>query len=326
MPSEPPMSSQPEAGEVPTCYRHAGRETYVRCVRCERSICPDCMISAAVGFQCPRCVHEGNKNVREARTVSGGVVRSETGLITSIILAINVVLFLAVQPSVELLNRLVLVPYAATGDGVAQDGWHRLITAAFLHEQTLHLLLNMLVLWLFGRPLEAQLGRSRYAATYLTCALGGSTASYLFNDPRTGSLGASGAVFGLIGALLVLERRIGSNPSGVLVYLGILLLPGLVLDNIDWRGHVGGLLTGGLLGALFVYGPRARRAWWQGLAFGVLLVAMTVAIFVRTDRLNTQVREQFGVDLAAGAAIAGARGPGVIPTGDNACGELHMCN
>ncbi|MGQ0629953.1 MAG: rhomboid family intramembrane serine protease [Sporichthyaceae bacterium] len=300
------MSSDPRTDEVPTCYRHAGRETYVRCTRCDRSICPDCMISASVGFQCPRCVHEANKDVRQARTVGGGVVRSDAGLITSIILAINVVLFLAVQPSTELLNRLVLVPYDIdTGDGVAQGGWHRLISAAFLHEQTLHLLLNMLVLWLFGRPLEAQLGRSRFVATYLACALGGSTASYLFNDPRTGSLGASGAVFGLIGALLVIERRIGSNPSGVIVYLGILLLPGFVLENIDWRGHIGGLVTGAVLGALFAYGPRAHRAMWQGLAIGALVVAMATAVLIRTDRLQDQVRLDFAVEFGVNSSAPG---------------------
>lgn len=304
------------AGQTPVCYRHPGRETYVRCGRCERYICPDDMISAAVGFQCPECVREGNKGVREPRTVAGARLGADAGVVTIAIIAINVMLFLAVQGSDTLLGRLVLTPYTFDGDGVAQGGWHRLITAAFLHEQTLHITFNMIVLWLFGRPLEAQLGRVRFGATYLVSALGGSTASYLFMGPGNGSLGASGAVFGLIGALLIVERRLGQSPSGVIVYLGIMLLPGFLVDNIDWRGHIGGLITGAALGALFAYSPKINRATWQIAGIVVITGVLLVAVQLRTQRLEDMVPDQI---FGQGAAE-------VVPNVENLCGELQRCH
>ncbi|MGQ0846736.1 MAG: rhomboid family intramembrane serine protease [Sporichthyaceae bacterium] len=295
----------PPGGAPPTCYRHPDRETYVRCGRCERYICPDDMVSASVGFQCPECVKAGNKGVREARTVTGGKVSANPGLVTFVLLGINVLVFFAVQGSTGLLNDLLLFP-----PEIAQGEYYRLMTAAFLHQQPLHIVLNMLFLFLFGRPLEAALGRSRYLATYLICGLGGSTASYLFNSPFTGSLGASGAVFGVIGALLVVERRFGSDPRGVVISLAILILPGMLIPDIDWRGHVGGLLAGIVLGAVYVYAPRAGRLVWHvgaGVAVTVVLVALCLS---RT----AQLEDELGLTAS------------VVHTGDNPCGELHGCN
>lgn len=307
---------------TPVCYRHPGRETYVRCGRCERYICPDDMVSASVGFQCPECVRAGNKNVREPRTVAGGVVRADAGTVTIAIIAINVVLFLAVQGSAELLDKLSLRPFWFTADGgadhgVAQGGWYRLITGAFMHQQTLHIAMNMLMLYLFGRPLEAALGRSRFIAMYLVCALGGSTASYLFLSPLSGSIGASGAIFGLVGALVIMDRQTRSNPSGVVIYLGILLLPGFVVANIDWRGHVGGLVTGAVLGTLFAYAPAANRKVWHVGGMVLVTVVLLVAVQLRTDRLQEQVQDSrvFGLGVSA-----------VVPNVDESCGELQPCH
>ena len=271
------------------------------------------MISASVGFQCPECVKAGSKGVRAPRTVTGGAVRTNPGLITMILLGINVALFLAVQGSDDLLERLLLAPFTTDDNGVAQGGYYRLITAAFLHQEAFHIALNMLFLYLFGRPLEAALGRARFLATYLICGLGGSTASYLFNSPQTASLGASGAVFGVIGVLLVVERRFGSDTTGVLISLAILILPGMLIANVDWRGHIGGLTTGLVLGAVYVYAPRANRLFWH-IGAGVVVTAVLVALCVlRTEHL----KDQFG--LAAPAAP-------VVHNGDNLCVELHGCH
>ena len=316
------MADDAGSGETPVCYRHPGRETYVRCGRCERYICPDDMISASVGFQCPECVHEGNKGVRAPRTVAGGTVRSDTGLITMSIIVVNVVIFFAVQGSDDLLDQLSLRPYSGD-DGVAQGGWHRLLTAAFAHEQTLHIAFNMFALWLFGRPLEAVLGRGRFIATYLVCALGGSTASYLYLGVFNGSIGASGAVFGLVGALIVVDRQLRANPSSVVIYLAIMLLPGFVIENIDWRGHLGGLVTGAVLGALFVYAPRRNRLLWQASGMLLITALLLTAVQLRTEHLEDELRNEFfgGLDLSAPPV------PGlVVPNGDNRCGELHRCN
>ncbi len=309
------MADSAGTGETPVCYRHPGRETYVRCGRCERYICPDDMISAAVGFQCPECVHAGNKNVREPRTVAGGSIRRNPGTVTLAIIVANVLIFLAVQNSDELLEELVLRPYSVDGDGVAQGGWHRLITAAFLHKEPLHIAMNMLLLYLVGRPLEAMLGRGRFIATYLICALGGSTASFLFMSPGSGSLGASGAVFGMVGALVVIDPQARANPSSTLINVGILLLPGFLFENIDWRGHIGGLVTGALLGALFLHAPSRSRLYWHIAGCALLTVLLLVAVALRSERLDTEVR-------------GGAPGsPGVVvPNGDNGCGELQRCN
>jgi membrane associated rhomboid family serine protease len=304
-------------GGPPVCYRHPDRESYVRCGRCGRYICPDDMVSAAVGFQCHECVRAGSKGVRAPRTVTGGIARTDTGLITKVIIGINVFVFLAVQGSDRLLERLLLTAYSSDGHGVAQGGWYRLISATFLHQQTFHILLNMIVLWMFGRPLEAQLGRIRYVATYLICGLGGSCASYLFNPPGTASLGASGAVFGLIGVLLVVERRFGSQTPSALVYLAILLLPGIVISNVDWRAHVGGLVVGCALGAIYAYAPRANRNYWHAGLCLALTVALLVSVGVRTHRIQEQVSQRFGPGISFEL---------VMHTGDNPCGELQRCN
>ena len=275
-------------GSPPQCYRHAGRETYVACGRCARPICPDCMISASVGFQCPECVKEGNKTVREARTTFGGRVRGgDPGIVTMLLIGINVVGYVAVQSDPSLLERLVLRAYNfGDGRGVAEGGYYRLITAAFMHQQTLHIFFNTVMLWMFGRPLEAMLGRARFTALYLICALGGSTASYLFNAPQVGSLGASGAVVGMVGALLVLERRLRHNTAGVAIYLAILLLPGILLPGIDWRAHVGGLITGGVLGGVAAYAPRAKRDLFLGVTALVTVAVLVALVAYRTQDLN----------------------------------------
>ena len=272
----------------PQCYRHAGRETYVKCARCDRPICPDCMISASVGFQCPECVQAGNKDVREARTTFGGrISKGDPGLVTMVLIGINVLLWIAVQSNPAILERLVLRAYNfGDGPGVAEGGYYRLITAAFMHRETLHIFFNMIMLWMFGRPLETMLGRARFLGLYLICGLGGSTASYLFNQPQVGSLGASGAVIGMVGALLVLERRLRHDTGAVAIYLAILLLPGLLLPGIDWRAHVGGLVTGGLLGAAAAYAPRARRNAIQAGAAVTAVIVLVALVAYRTNDLN----------------------------------------
>lgn len=283
--------SQPAGGPPPTCYRHPDRESYVRCGRCGRYICPDDMVSASVGFQCHECVRAGNKGVRTPRTLAGGAVRLHTGFVTTALVAINVAVFFAVQVRPSLLAHLWLSAFAADGHGVAQGGWYRLFTGAFLHQETFHIAMNMFVLWMFGRPLEAQLGRSRYLTTYLICALGGSTASYMFNEPAGASLGASGAVFGLIGTLLVVERRFGSNTGTVLIYLAILLVPGMLISNIDWHGHIGGLVTGFVLGVLWAYAPRAQRMIWHVAGSAAVIVVLCVLVGVRTHHLNNMLHQ-----------------------------------
>jgi membrane associated rhomboid family serine protease len=285
----------PAAGgsEPATCYRHPDREAHIRCVRCNRRICPDCMIDASVGFQCPECVREGNQGVRRARTVFGGRATADPGYASKALIGINAVAFL-VQTVVgqQVDQRFWLIagpafdPLLGESVGVADGEVYRLLTAAFLHGSILHIALNMYALFLFGPPLEAALGRTRFTALYLISALGGSAASYAFSSPLRPSLGASGAVFGLLGAFLVLNRRLGRDTSGVLVFLGINLAFGFIAANIDWRAHLGGLFAGLLCAAALVYAPAKHRSLVQVVGLVCVLIAVLVVVAWRTAQLT----------------------------------------
>ncbi len=278
-----PDGSPPNGGAaVPTCYRHRDRETYVRCSRCERYICPDCMSAAAVGFQCPDCVRQGRKSVREGKTILGGAVRERADIITKSLIGINVVAWLfgmvigtngplaqdlnnesgGVINWTEITARLGLV-LGSERDlfsiGIADGEWYRLITVAFVHEEIWHIGMNMLALWILGSALEPVLGRWRFITLYLLSALGGSAFSLAAASPYFVSVGASGAVFGLMGALFVIMRKLGRQTGAVVAILGINLVFGFMVQGIDWRAHVGGLIMGSLLAATFAYIPRRFR-------------------------------------------------------------------
>lgn len=294
MTAQPPEGSAPDtaSAEPATCYRHPDREAYVRCVRCERRICPDCMIPASVGFQCPECVKSGNKEVRTARTIFGGRVTDDPGWVSKVIIGLNVVAYVFQQASDEFTRRFYdigAVPPPPFGDpviGVAAGEYYRLLTSAFLHGGIVHLLLNMYALYLFGPQLEAALGRLRFIVLYVVSALGGSALSYAFASPVQPSLGASGAVFGLLGAYLVINRRLGRDNTGVLMLLAINLAYGFLVPNIDWRAHVGGLVTGGLVAAVIAYAPAKRRGLVQAAGIGLVLLVVVGVVVWRTVDLQ----------------------------------------
>ena len=289
-----PGDESAPAGPAPdpaVCYRHPDREAHIRCVRCERRICPECMIPASVGFQCPECVREGNKAVRRATTLFGGRVTGDPGWVSKVIIGINVLAFIIQQTSRDFTNRFLDIgavppPPADPVVGVASGEFYRLLTSAFLHGGIVHLLLNMYALWLFGPPVEAALGRVRFAALYLIAAVGGSALSYAFANPVQPSLGASGAVFGLLGAYLVINRRLKRDTSGVFVLLAINFAYGFIVPRIDWRAHLGGLIAGALCALAIAYAPRDRRTLVQ--VGGLVLVALLVAAVIiwRTLELN----------------------------------------
>src|SRR5262245_42337246 len=197
----PPVPAQPLA---PVCYRHPRRETGVRCTRCDRPICPECMNAASVGFQCPDCVSEGRRTQRQRRTVFGGTLAGTRGTVTISLIVINVLVEVAslisapraafggsfgglVGGSTPLTFDLALVGKAPTTDphvfyrfGVSDGEYYRLITSMFVHYGPIHLLANMWALWIVGRVLESALGPVRYLVLYLTAGIGGSVACYLF--------------------------------------------------------------------------------------------------------------------------------------------------
>jgi membrane associated rhomboid family serine protease len=269
---------------VTACYRHADREANIRCQRCERPICPDCMRDAAVGFQCPTCVDEGRKSVRQPRTVAGGRIPVDAGRISLGIIGINVLVYL-LQEATSHRDVSVYGLGAMQGYSVASGDYWRLLTSEFLHGGLLHLVLNMVALYMFGPVAERVLGTSRFVATYLTLAVGASTFVYLFTDPSTATVGASGAIFGLFGLVFVLMLKAGQDVRSLLVLLGINAFISLQ-HGISWQAHLGGFLAGVMLGAVYAYAPRRSRSLWQTVAFAVIWVGIAGAVLERTAALT----------------------------------------
>lgn len=243
---------------VSTCYRHRDRETWLRCSRCERPICPDCMNEATVGFQCPDCVRGANRSVREGRTVFGGRVRPSTSLVAYTLIGVNVAAYFA---QLATPGYGVVVRFAMEPSSVAAGEWWRLVTSAFLHApgSIFHILFNMWALFVLGPPLEALLGRLRFATLYVLSALGGSALIYLTGLPEADSLGASGAIFGLFGATFIVARRLNLDTRWILGLLAVNLIITFTIAGISWQAHVGGLVTGLILGSAYAYAPRSSR-------------------------------------------------------------------
>jgi membrane associated rhomboid family serine protease len=295
---------------VPTCYRHPGRETYIRCQRCNKPICPDCMRDASVGFQCPDCVAEGHKDTRQARTAYGGLRPGNVGLVSKILIGINAAVWVLIMVTgagnSPWVFRLALIPRGlcasedhpgryypgATSEalcrtapdghfyGLAAGDWWEPLTSMFTHVEVLHIGFNMLALWILGPQLEMALGRLRYVGLYLLSGLVGSAAVYLLSDAGTPSLGASGAIFGLMAALLVLAHRVRADVSQLWIWIAINAALTFFGANISWQAHVGGFIGGGVLAVILAYAPRQGRTTWQAAGFGgvAILVALTFAL------------------------------------------------
>jgi membrane associated rhomboid family serine protease len=276
----------PEQTQTQVCYRHPGRETAVRCSSCERPICTDCMVYAAVGIKCPECAGQATGARGAARRVQRSAGTGTGALVTKALIVVNVAVYLLqVAQSPDGLRRPsgdIFLEGSLYGPAVADGEWWRLLTSAFLHANPIHILFNMLMLWWFGQALEALLGRGRYLGIYLVSALAGSAGALLLT-PEARTLGASGAVFGILGAGLVLERRriyvFGGAALGV-VLVNVLFT--FAIANVSIGGHFGGLVGGGLtVLALAGFGPghpAYRRVDVITLASFVGVAALSVAV------------------------------------------------
>jgi membrane associated rhomboid family serine protease len=280
--------------EVKHCYRHPDRETGLSCSECDRPICVDCMTVAPVGIRCPD--HAGGPSrskltpQRAVRTARHQV-REGAMTVTKILVAINVLVYLAElgegaginATSGWIFEHCSLVARAQYGDGtlagVAHGEWWRLITAAFLHYGPIHLGMNMLALWWLGTPVEMVLGRTRFLLLYLASGLAGSAGALVWS-PNAITVGASGAIFGMLGAGLILEYRATGSLGGnyltlIIINLGFTLV---FAGNISVGGHVGGLIAG-ILGTLVIVNVgRAYRQLDPALIGLVALGAVSVVI------------------------------------------------
>ena len=251
------------------------------------------MIPAPVGFQCPECVAGAQRQQPQVRTVFGGQAVDKP-MVTYVLIGVTAAAFV-----LQLLLGINLVAgnFGMWPVGVAVYGeWYRLLTAVFLHGGWMHILFNMYVLYALGPTLERVLGHVRYLALYLLAGLGGSVASYMFSDIMTPSVGASGAIFGLMGALVVAGRRLRYDITQVLVLIGVNIVIGFIAPGVDWRAHLGGLVTGAAVAAIFAHAPRRARAMWQWSGVLLVLVVLVALTVWRTD----QIMAAISVSLAPG--------------------------
>lgn len=263
------------------CYRHPDRQSFVLCQRCTRTICPECQTQMPVGVICPECLKNQQQAVKATRPSRGQrAVRAMRAsdsrpIVTYSIMGVTILAYL-----------LGMLP----GVGAAVQGWlafnsafllpgpnfqpWRLLTVTLVHASIWHVALNMLALWALGRSLEPLLGRWRFGVLYVLSALGGSVLVALL-APGTWVVGASGAVWGLLGAMFIIGRHLGANVTAIAVLLGLNLvitfLPG---SNISWQGHIGGGLVGLLVGFIFARTRAIRQQRTQKL----LLVATAVGL------------------------------------------------
>jgi membrane associated rhomboid family serine protease len=287
--------------DLPGCVRHPERPTGLRCVRCDKPACPDCLREASVGYQCVDCVKEGSKTVRPARTVAGARA-ARTGprlVVVPALIVINVLAFAATavqagsivdnSRSTLFMDGTLLPAWVSAGE------WWRLITSGFLHFGNyggygpVHLLFNMFALWVIGKDLEIALGRGRFLTVYLLSLLGGSAAVMLFGAAGGGVAGASGAIYGLFGGIAVVVFRAKLNPGPVLGLLAINIFLSVALPGISLLGHIGGLVAGALATAAMVYAPPARRTQVQIGACVALLLILVLAIAVKGAAMDCQV-------------------------------------
>lgn len=266
------------AGGPPTCPRHPDQITYVRCQRCNRPVCPQCQRPAAVGVQCVDCVAAQAKSTPRIRTIAGGRARGGKPYVTYTIIGLCLIMYAGQMMTRDVASNLMFVPVLGQF-----EPW-RFLTTAFLHGSIPHIMFNMYALYIVGPMLEKALGVWRYVALYVLSAIGGSVAVTLFADPTsqawiTGTVGASGAVFGLFAALALTMRRVKRSETQILILIAINFAIGFILPAISWQAHLGGFLTGGLLGVIYLFSPRKSRTMFAVVGtVGVTVVLGVLAM------------------------------------------------
>jgi membrane associated rhomboid family serine protease len=284
--------------ETQYCYRHPDRETGLSCSECGRPICADCANFGPVGIRCPD--HASVRKAGPAARVKPPTVRRAPGIalatgnapITKALIGINLLIYLVTvvqgsglnSPGGALLNRFILVGsnvhgrfFVPYGDLAHDHQWYRLVTAMFLHASLLHIGFNMYVLWAVGRIVEQYLGTTRYIGLYFVSGLAGS-AGALLQAPFTPVLGASGAIFGVLGAMMILEwQATGSLAGQAMVLVVINLGLSFVIPNIAWGGHVGGLIGGILITLAYGHWSNRGRAQYGQLGLGGVIGLVGVA-------------------------------------------------
>jgi len=311
-----PPAPLPQPPTPQGCYRHPDRATLILCQRCRRPVCPECMVTAHVGVQCPECVRDGARATRAGEAPFGGQRSTNPRLTSLVLIGLNVAVFVAALLTGGAFGRvatlLAITPRGAclvddgSGsyypgidqatcaaaqnaywvDGVAGGALWQVLTNAFTHVEVTHLAMNLLALYFVGPPLEQVLGRSRFLCVYLVSAIAAAAAVMWLADPESSALGASGAIFGVLGALMIVARKAGGNYRMILAFLGLnVVITVLGGAYISWQGHLGGLLGGLATAAVLVLPTRQQRSRWQWPGVAALAIAFLVAIALRAIML-----------------------------------------
>jgi membrane associated rhomboid family serine protease len=293
----------PPAPTIEVCYRHPDVQTRVHCTRCDRPICPDCMIPAPVGHQCPECVEQARRDFRSGpgRALRGGVSATKALLVAiAIPFVIEVILGgpqALFNPSAQILFDMGAMQPIAVADG---QFW-RLFTAMFLHAGLLHVALNAYFFWLFGRMVEASFGRTWMVLIYVVAGFLASVASYAFGPVTTLAVGASGAISGVFGAFIAYNyrrRQHAMNAANLRLALTVIVLNAVIAigySSIDWRAHVGGLVAGFALGYLAdSSGPARQRAVVRFAGVATLVVIGIALVLWRTAEIRSAFPQFFG--------------------------------
>lgn len=280
-----------------TCYRHPGRETNVACSNCDRPICPECMTSTPVGMRCPECAGQRTRVRRGVNTRPAG----RDTPITYALIALCVAAYLG-----ELAGGgasldgggSVILDGGLFGPAVADGEWYRIVTSAFLHAGFFHLLLNMFALYVLGTLLEPAIGTARFAGVYAVGMLGGSFGALLL-DPHEVTVGASGAIFGLMAAAFIVARGRGMQElaSQVGIFVVINLVFTFSIPGISIGGHLGGLVAGGLAALLVSVLERRAVANAKLIEAGGLVALAAVAVvgtLIAADSSLETVASGFG--------------------------------
>jgi membrane associated rhomboid family serine protease len=260
-----------------SCYRHPDRETGVSCSNCGRPICPECMTSTSVGMRCPECARQTTK-VR----VGAGAFSPTAGRMpaTIALIAVNVIVFL-----VELAGGAgsingggsLIHDAGLRGPDIANGDWWRVITAGFLHAGFLHLALNMYVLYIAGSILEPGIGTPRFLGIYFVSLIAGSLGA-LIADPNSVTVGASGAIFGLMAAVIVVARGRGveqlATQFGIFVALNLFLT--FSIPGISVGGHIGGLIGGAVAALLVIFVERRMQGQRQGYVIELIGIVLMI--------------------------------------------------
>jgi membrane associated rhomboid family serine protease len=307
--SEEPLPQTP-APTVEFCYRHPTRETGVQCTRCGRPICPDCMVPAPVGFQCPDCVEEARRDFRRGpgRAVRGSVLRGGVTATKALLFAIAAVFVVEVvtggpralfngPPGDRLFDLGAMQPLA-----IADGQYWRLFSAMFLHAGLLHIGFNAYALWLFGSSVESTYGRTRFILIYFIAGFLASAASYAFGPVEALGVGASGAIFGIFGAFIAYNYRrrhlalAAANLRWAMTMILLNVLLAFGFRGIDWRAHLGGVIAGVLAGTIAegAGANASQRRMVQVAGFAALILAGIGLEVWRTNQIRElAIFEQF---------------------------------